>query len=215
MSKQKTHLSYFITHELTDLISSTRFIFLCLHTWLLGPQRIIPNPFSDITSMTQWTGLWGNSNHRIQIAEVVRQLGWFCGRKNSLTILLSITRNPVTWWKVKFWTIKYKEQIFFQVYVFFGKVNTSVGQTRTCYSALVSLHFKYCVQFWISHYNKDFEALELIQRRETKLWRVWSTSLMGKTWGNWNCSVWTRGGLRGDLITLDSNLKGSCGKVEL
>lgn len=204
MSKQKTHLSDIITHEFSDLISSTRFIFLCLHTWLLGPWRIIPNPFSDIISMYQWIGLWGSSNHRIQNSEVVRQLRWFCDKKNSFAIPLSITKNPIIRWKVKFWTIKYKEQIFFSFFFscFLARVITSVGQTKTWDAGSVVLSTKYCVQFGISHYKKDFEALQCVQRRETKLWRAWNTSLMGNTRGNWNCWVWTRGGLTLPLFAM-------------
>lgn len=77
------------------------------------------------------------------------------------------------------------------------------------YSALVRLHLQYCVQRWV-WYKRDMEALE---RRATKPWMVWSTSLMGSIWGNWDSSVWRKGSSGEDLAALCYLLKGGCGEV--
>jgi len=37
------------------------------------------------------------------------------------------------------------------------------------HASLVRPQIKYCVQFWVLHYQKDFELLECIQRTATKL----------------------------------------------
>ena len=37
------------------------------------------------------------------------------------------------------------------------------------YKSLVRPHLKYCIQFWSSHYRKDVEAMERVQRRFTRM----------------------------------------------
>lgn len=58
------------------------------------------------------------------------------------------------------------------------------------YSSLVRLCHKYHAQFWISHYKKDMDVLQHIQRGATKLAKSQRTNLIRSSLGNCGCSVW-------------------------
>ena len=60
--------------------------------------------------------------------------------------------------------------------LFLGYINRSIVSKSSevvvpLYSALIRLHFQYCVQFWTLHFRKDADKQEQVQRIATRMIR--------------------------------------------